>query len=392
MATGTFSDKQTTFFISMLANLSGISVGTVDVIEVEFAKVIDDQLDKTRTKLGDWKVIWGPAVYQSNLTINAGNSMFVAQSLTEPSRLIVAIAGTNPFSAFDWIVEDIFVSVLVNWSYGDIPSDLTPQIANGTHLGLTIIQHLRPGPGFPGASNTLAEFLETLPPGDLDITIAGHSLGGALAPVTALWLNDTKSDWDPDGRATLFCLPSAGPTPGNQDFATYYSASPLGSRTTRIHNTLDIVPHAWADDDLEQIQDLYQPTIPRNPLSEAITVLGREISSGRAYAQIIPDAIPLVGVMHSREKPLSAITAPNDFIIEVTHQHVDAYFELLEVEGFEEFLKMLRDSARVAFGQGAIEAFMSRLNRRLTMTNFGNQIIKDAVDVIPNILGKIPHL
>ncbi|MGH9905070.1 MAG: lipase family protein [Pyrinomonadaceae bacterium] len=59
------------------------------------------------------------------------------------------------------------------------------------------------------------------------ISVTGHSLGGALSPAVALWLSDTKAQWDPSGRSSLACLPSAGPTSGDQAFATYYMEANL---------------------------------------------------------------------------------------------------------------------------------------------------------------------
>ena len=128
-------------------------VGSVDFMDVQFAKILDDQLAKFRTQIGDWKVVWGPALFQSNPAPNVGNAMFVAQSLDEPSRLVVSIAGTNPFSAFDWLTEDFFVGDLIPWPHAAPSDGLEPKIANGTHQGLTIIQQLSPVAHLPGAGN-----------------------------------------------------------------------------------------------------------------------------------------------------------------------------------------------------------------------------------------------
>ena len=45
-------------------------------------------------------------------------------------------------------------------------------------------------------------------------------------------------------QSQIVCLTSAGPTPGNSDFASYFN-SQLGPSTTRFWNTLDVVPHVW---------------------------------------------------------------------------------------------------------------------------------------------------
>jgi hypothetical protein len=294
---GTFTSDQTVFSLSLLANLGSGRVGSVDDIETALAEDIDSRLDKFQSQIGSWQVIWGPAVFQARVSVRADNVMFVAKDSTDPSRYIIAIAGTNPYSAFDWIIEDVFVAKQIAWEFGNSPNDPKPALAEGTHRGLSILQQLRPGPDRPGNSTTLQEFLQRLPAGNVNITTTGHSLGGALAPATALWLSDTQFHWDPDGRATLSCLASAGPTPGNLEFATYYAQSPLGPRTTRIHNRIDVVPHAFAQTDLAQIPTLYQPDLQPNPLVRDFVTLATLASRNGNYAQLIPDAPALDGIV-----------------------------------------------------------------------------------------------
>ena len=361
---GTFTPDQTTFSISLMANLGSGLTGSVDLLETTLAADISARLTQYRAELGTWSLVWGPAIFQERGSVRADNAMFVAQE-SETGRYVVAIAGTNPYSAFDWVIEDAFVFKQVPWSFGNPPPGLTPMLAAGTDRGLTILQQLRPGPVLPGNSATLQEFLAALPAGPVAVTTAGHSLGGALSPVVALWLSDTRAQWDPAGRVALSCLPSAGPTPGNQDFATYYAGSPLGSRTTRIHNDIDVVPHAWAPGDLVQIPALYQPDIPANVNVQTLVFLAGLISERGHYAQLNPGAPSLPGQVNT-----SIITSPDsftNFVVQLSYQHVDAYAQLMGVGALSGALDHVREAAHLLGPQGSIAALETKVARRALM-------------------------
>jgi hypothetical protein len=349
-----------------MSNLGSGFVGSMDALETKLAAAIAKQLQIYQSQLGLWTVVWGPAVFQERGSVRADNAMFVAQSGSDPSEYIVSIAGSNFYSAYDWVVEDIFVRTQIPWQYGSAEG-LSPALARGTDRGLTIVQQLTPGPGLPGQSLSLQSFLQQLPPGPFKITIAGHSLGGALSPVTALWLSDTKAQWDPTGRATLSCLPSAGPTPGNQDFATYYQNSPLGNSTTRIHNSLDVVPHAWATSDLAEIPTLYQPDIEPDILIRVFTHIASQGSKMGNYTQLTATP-PLIGVF-TPQKPLTFVSAfPNlqKFIQQMAYQHVEAYLDLLGLGQLDQLLQEVRDAAVTGL-TATLPVFISNLLRQVRM-------------------------
>ena len=117
--------------------------------------------------------------------------------------------------------------------------------------------------------------------GPIDVTVTGHSKGGALAPTVALWLADTQgtagvpaaAQWDPHGNSIVRCFSFAGQPAGNPAFAKHSDAK-LRGRCARIWNTHDVVPHAWVADDIRQIPDLYGNDVHRihgfTELAEAI--------------------------------------------------------------------------------------------------------------------------
>ena len=78
-----------------------------------------------REKIGnDWTLAWGPATVvvgpstfdwqAGTATFTAANSAYVVRSQSQ-NRYVLAIAGTNPSSGFDWIVEDVFIAPGVTW-------------------------------------------------------------------------------------------------------------------------------------------------------------------------------------------------------------------------------------------------------------------------------------
>src|SRR5262249_55945147 len=77
--------------------------------------------------------------YRAPLSLFDGAAMFVAKS-TRANSYVVAVRGTNPISAFDWLFGDLWVAGQMPW-----PFDETRQakISLSTALGLDILLQLR---------------------------------------------------------------------------------------------------------------------------------------------------------------------------------------------------------------------------------------------------------
>jgi hypothetical protein len=161
----------------------------------------------------------------------------------------------------------------------------------------------------------------------VDVYVTGHSKGGALCTTLALWLADTQgrtqprgAQWDPERKATVHAYAFAGPTPGNGAFARRVDAI-LKDRCHRIANHLDVVPHAWATDDLKKIPDLYDvPAAERAALAGLSTALIRVVGHLR-YQHAGRDTTELPG------QPL----AGKPLVAQVVHQHLDGYFEQMDL-------------------------------------------------------------
>lgn len=164
---------------------------------------------------------------------------------------------------------------------------------------------------------------------EVDVVVTGHSKGGALASTVALWLADTQGEatvpeqsrWDPRRKATVRCFSFAGPTAGNAAFAQRSDAI-IGPRCHRIANALDVVPQAWAPDDLREIPTLYSdrvvpiPGLP--PLLNAIASVVEPLG----YRHVGREVTELRGTLDAGR---------HDFFDQLVHQHLDGYLRAMEL-------------------------------------------------------------
>ncbi|TMA22308.1 MAG: lipase family protein [Deltaproteobacteria bacterium] len=316
------------FLPSLGAPLSG-----PDVNEKTY-ELVAAGLEFFQPLIGPWKLVWGPGVFQVVPGAIPANTMFVAEH-EETGELFVSIAGTNPFSAYAWFVEDFEVSETRAWGYGSAPG--IAALSTGTLKGLLALQGMVPRTGIPGANVTLENFLAerfAAEGNPVEMTVSGHSLGGALSPTLALWLLDTQMQWDPHNRATISVYAFAGPTPGNDAFASYFDTR-FGNRVHRVANPLDVVTHAWNVGDLANVKALYTPEIPRDALWDKAADFAIAATNGIRYRQIDPSPVLLDGKVKADlvwrwGPPLLNLAA------QVLYQHTLAYFELMDLEYPEE--------------------------------------------------------
>lgn len=209
---------------------------------------------------GDWSVVWGPCVYSvqpESSSAYAANAMYVAYS-KNLSTYVVAIAATNPTSVYDWIDEDGDVSpfYMAPWPLAlpfaptkhGLPTPGSPYISAATALGVSNLLTKMADP----VNGSLQSFLTKTANSNDTLIFTGHSLAGALAPTTALYLYPKPNQ---SGWKQIFVLPTAGASPGNHAFANLFAAAypqvssgvdaPYGNWNTDYANANDVVPHAW---------------------------------------------------------------------------------------------------------------------------------------------------
>ncbi len=200
--------------------------------------------------------------------------------------------------------------------------DLLRLLEGGTMLRATL-----------GAGLRLVELLRALgatTARPLDVTVVGHSKGGAMAVALAAWLAETQGTtgppaerWDPEGTATVRCATFAAPTPGNAAFAARVDTI-LGSRCIRVWNPFDIVTQAWTPTGVRGIPGLYgDAVIPVVGLQALADVVGAAVT-GLGYAHAgMPAPAAGLGTAIDYERPL--------FVDQVVHQHLEAYLRAVEL-------------------------------------------------------------
>ncbi|MBL4761432.1 MAG: hypothetical protein JKY93_01880 [Gammaproteobacteria bacterium] len=309
-----YNSEQIVFSLSSLVDVFLSQKGTKTQIEAYARDFVNKTLDNADIKalIGEWELAWGPSVYVADNESVADNIMYIAKSKSADNQYVVAIAGTNFMSRTNIIQEDLKLSPMKDWRYAS-GLDPVPKLSFGTDLGMSILLGLG-----NDQKQTISDYMKQVVAAnagaeDFTLTFAGHSLGGALSPAVALAMLDTQDDWDPKSIVDIRVEPSAGPTPGNGDWANYYDDR-LGSKTKRLWNKLDIVPHAWNLDMLAQIPSLYSPPFGESTIVKAL-VVAAQVNSGVAgdMQQICADASPLQGddvdkaILTDKSKVLQAL-------------------------------------------------------------------------------------
>lgn len=118
----------------------------------------------------EWDLAWGPVAYRAAFSAFDDSVVYVARRRAAVDQYVIAIRGTNPVSAFDWILGDFWSAQMLAWPHGAAPAEA--QISLSTALGLSIIQHMRsPAP----ASDAVTHLWRRL---ESDL---GHTLRDAAA-------------------------------------------------------------------------------------------------------------------------------------------------------------------------------------------------------------------
>lgn len=350
-------------------NSSGEGVSTM---QSYVSKVASDVLsDSTIQGLigSDWQAVWGPVVVAEEPTASsvvADNTMGCYYSASN-NMFVIPVAGTNPSSFFDWLTEDLDVRSLVSWS--SIAGTGSGNISLGTSTGLKVLLAMTDKTG-----NTLFQalsgFISSKSIKGATVAVGGHSLGGALSPVLALLMLNQQSSWDPSASQKISVFPTAGPTPGDSAFASYYDGLIKGGNITysSLYSPFDVVPLAWAESDLETIPSLYDANIKpvsgaspadllpgslacaaqinasqsQNPASNPFAQVsqGRSTISTASFNSVVDFAANLylknlTSVLQgSLQSFASSVVNLGRFAAQAVYQHAVAYPSLLNISAF----------------------------------------------------------
>jgi len=209
----------------------------------------------------DWTLIWGPVVWvnpsQTGTSLVADNTMACYYSPSQ-NLFVVAIAGTDPSSMFDWKNEDLAISSMVQWSsISQGASWGSGYISTASATGLNILLNDMTSSNV-SLLTALQTYLQKNSITGATIAVCGHSLGGALAPCLGLYMHDNLSALGLSGQ-NISVYAYAGPTPGNEAFAKYFEGKIDGTTLSYSsqYNTLDIIPMGMAPADLASIPSVY---------------------------------------------------------------------------------------------------------------------------------------
>lgn len=285
--TGEYSKEQQIYSLSFSTNSAyGRSFDSVPQMQEFVTNVANKVLKEnkaTRQFIGDdWETVWGPIVYSHNpgeFSVIADNTMGVFFSPSQ-KLFVIAIAGTNAKSIFDWKEEDFAVKKLVPWK--SITGEGKGCISQGTHTGLDVLLHKMMDKNEKSMSmlSKLKQYISQNKISDAEVAVTGHSLGGALAPALALYMLDKRSEWDSDGMISISSYPTAGPTLGDEDFVKHYESKVKHDKSKiekgkisyfAKYNPLDVVPKAWDKELLATIPQLYKDSIEILPRQEENT-------------------------------------------------------------------------------------------------------------------------
>lgn len=322
-------DKESSIFL--LSWLSNVNAGLVDTV--------DNLQDRAETNLKaamrnpylqasllpishllTESIKWGPVsvagkakTIELDLELSVTDNLvyiFKGQqsSLSTKPLYVVAVAGTNPASYDGWYDEDFKPDQMVAWPVVNQGKGCDPAtnpytadsgkggVAVGFCNGLNIIWGMKD----PNTQKSIADFLTdeiNSTNADIEIAVAGHSLGGALAPMLALALKEQFSD---KANVTVSTYPTAGPTPGDDKFADYLTQTLGADNYISVINSYDVVPKGYANlnnlcniynDGNFAIQDCSQQTgpIPSNaPIAGLVTYI-LNLPAGNVYARSQPD-------------------------------------------------------------------------------------------------------
>ncbi|WP_118985350.1 lipase family protein [Photorhabdus sp. CRCIA-P01] len=254
--------------LSLIINSGEISdkPDKIKVIECDIHK----SLKNSKATADKFSMVWGPAIFridEKHHDKKYDHVVMIVKDIDNPSDYRIVIRGT--WSRINEINEDLHVSKTVDWSNWDtnIPQEFKDaKISHGTDLALTSLIN---GCPLNEDNEPLIDKINKIIKEEgknkiLNITVTGHSLGGVLASTIGLYLKRKYLNEGNDNIRIQVCT-FAAPTAGNDIFASYsdsvfkgtLSPDSYESNFLRIHNNHDIVPLAWAKNDLKKIEKLY---------------------------------------------------------------------------------------------------------------------------------------
>lgn len=292
---------------------------TLSAQKQRIATGITQQLsDPTLATQGMWQLAW------LALSPDNANMVYVARNNSDANEFAVVVRGTNA-NVTD-MLEDLDVGTVVPFTAGGSPQPVS--VSKGVMTAFTQVVGMAGAPEGRGDA-TLVQMLALLladAPEQATVYVIGHSLGGCLATVLALYLQALP--WA--GLPPQFgVLTFAAPTAGLRDFADQFNAGTWCVNEGYV-NAYDLVPQAWGG--LDTAKGWYPPgTGPVAPLvvKDVLIPEIEALTGPNVYVQ--PDnAVHLNTGYHSHDGNVVK-SSVEDFLAQVGYQHANStYLGLLQ--------------------------------------------------------------
>jgi hypothetical protein len=232
---------QQVFCLSMEICSASQATGTVPSLEAQLTANFNNLFANANFGSG-WRLVWGPAVWQSSYSNVVDQATAVCYNRAE-NYYVVPIAATSPLSPFMVLIEDLAV---VPPSYmRSNPSTGAGNLSYGNYVALEALINLT------SKGQTLGQYLAGAASSADSVVFCGHSLGGGLTPLLAYALypqGTANSGWQ-----NVYTYPTAGPTTADATFhAVFNKAYPVTQGSgyamwnANQYNGRDVVPHAWS--------------------------------------------------------------------------------------------------------------------------------------------------
>lgn len=309
MATSPSITEKSVFCFSWLSNANSGKTGSISQLQALASSNINKGLAGIQSLTGNFgsAPVWGPVITCSPDSDNnyvTDNLMYVVKGAnpmdSSKTMYVVAIAGTNAISNYGWFGEDFAVNKQVACLGGNI--------SQGAFNGVSKLLAMQDTTK-PLAQQTLIgfltnELLHAANPASIEIAVTGHSLGGALSPVIAYTLQSTFNKVYPS--VTFSAYPSAGPTPGDQNFATSFGNAITAANFHSFINYNDAVPRAWVPATMNPIASLYTSSnvnftgfascsggtnLPQNNIVQGMVQWALSLIPSNGYARLGTDSV-----------------------------------------------------------------------------------------------------
>ena len=224
---------------------------TVEQQELRIFNAINSQLaNPALATSAEWSAVW------VGLTQDRANLAYIAQNTTQ-NAFAVCLRGTQFNSLVD-LAEDLNVASVAEFTAAPA-FDQPLLVSQGSMQAFTEITNACFIPARTNLLQALQAMLQNAP-SNPTLYITGHSLGGAMATMVALYL--AAQSWS--NAPTFGVYTFAAPTAGLQAFADCYDAV-FPSNSFRVYNVWDIVPNAWVESDLIDVLDTFYPSLVSTP-------------------------------------------------------------------------------------------------------------------------------